>query len=238
MARRVTGPPVSKQTHCATSPLHRAVPQCVAVANAAVTACSVSFAALSSSHQNGALARNKFHVCSRIISRKSSLGSASGSSDTAGWVRAVHCAPVPYDNHRCEHRLSATWLCTQRSYRLPSVIHSVHLHSRLVCIECHRSNSAWIDFPSLYATLILVPTLHEAVVAAHGWFWSAPIRNSGSPPFNVVPPRLAWPLSSPLSRTLSLGPSSNPLLRRSTKPNFPAVKIFRMSHRMSRSLLG
>jgi len=77
------------------------------VLDAAVTVCSVSFATTRTSHQTA-----PWHVCSLTILAPSSIQSPLGgaSSFAAGWMHTAHSTPVPYDNHSCAHRLSATWL--------------------------------------------------------------------------------------------------------------------------------
>jgi hypothetical protein len=106
-----------------------------------------------------------------------------------------------------------------------------HPTSRLIGI----SSLGLTSFPT--STILgLAHTLHRRPSARHtgdGWLWSASIRNSGSPPFNVVPSRLPWPLSAPWSRTLWLGPLLNPMLCPQYEAQFPSSEKFSVSYRVT-----
>lgn len=84
--------------------------------------------------------------------------------------------------------------------------------------------SARSDLPSSRCTLLVSswPCLQRytgTVVAAHGWLWSASIRNSGCPPLNVAPARLAWPLLMTFEPHSIARIVLASLLHTSTKPN-------------------
>jgi hypothetical protein len=145
----------------------------------------------------------------------------------AGCRNVPHCTPVPYNCHCCEHRLpshmvedAALW----RPCRLPSKNTEL-----LVSIQHGDSYQLGLTSFSTNTILSLAQTLHRdrrRGTRATDGLWSASIRNTGSPPSNVVPSRLPWPLSAPLSRTLLLGPLLNPMLRPQYEAQFPSSKKF------------
>ena len=165
--------------------------------DAALTDCSVSFAAPQPHLRRVPLhAKTSISVPStRPLNYRRMVGQAFRFVAVAGCRNAAHCTPEPYDNHSCEHRHPshmAAYAAQRRPCRLPRDTKSLALPptSRLI--------SARNDFPPIVPILSLAQTLHRdrrrgtRVMAGSGVL---PSETVGCPPFNVVPPRLAWPLS-------------------------------------------
>jgi hypothetical protein len=157
----------------------------------------------------------------------------------AGCRKTAHRTPVPYDNHSCKHRqyshMAQGCVRTQRS----GVRVGCRLNTKaLVAIQHRDSFPARNDFPpNLYypqpsTNATQRPsTRHTADLECFH-----PKQRESTIQRRPVSPGTA-PCYTPLSRTVSLGPLSNPLLRPSVRSLISQQGKFSLSHRMSRSLL-
>lgn len=156
----------------------------------------------------------------------------------------------------CVPAARAVWHRRTESHMVPDTAKSAPwsaaegVQDSLVCdghFE-HLVQLAMVSKPTTwYAIHRLAPTLHGAIVAAHGCSGSSasqPKRAEGPPrqrPSRSAcrgPFPLGRPCHVPQSRTLSLRPLLELSFALCTKPNLPSVKIFPTRHRPSKSLFG
>jgi hypothetical protein len=202
------------------------------------TDCSVSFAAPSASPQTDALGRKRLHFCS--------FGPRARPSTHVGqswpFVAAAACNADERPTLRWCHLTTnaestgnmPTWLRTQHAASV-SVAENT---TSLACLQ--NRDSSQLGITSLPSDDYHCPSTNatqEPSPRHTGWLWSASIRNSGSPPFNVVPARLASPPVISFEPH-SIARASPTLCFALYEAQSPSGENFRTSHRMSLSLFG
>jgi hypothetical protein len=213
---RRTGATVSRPFDCATSPLHKTVPHSCRSWQTQRSLIAAFRLLLGRPHirQDTWHARNSNCVRSILpLDSPGMVGQALRFVAAAGCSTAAHSTPEPDDNHSCEHRQYSHMVqgCVRSGVRV-----GCRMNTNSLATVDHR-DSIQLGMTSLpiCTILSLAQTLHRDRRRGTRLASSASIRNSGNPPFNVVPSRLVWPLLSTFEphsiARASLEPSASPV---------------------------